>query len=47
MEYMIVRLMHVIIKGKENEPQSNDAAMMLLQDKGDFPSWHKDIKTCY
>lgn len=44
---MIARLMHEISKRKGKETQEDDVAVMLRQDKGDNPSWRKDIKRCY
>ena len=34
-EYLRARLMHMMLKRKEMEPQSDDVAMVLYQNKGD------------
>ena len=46
-EYVRARLMHVMLKRKENEPQSDDVAMILYRSKGANPYSRKDVKMCY
>lgn len=39
--------MYKMLKRKEKEPLEDGAVIILLQNKVDKPSRHKDIKMCY
>jgi hypothetical protein len=45
--YVTARLMHKMWKHKGNEPQSEDAAMMLRQTKGGNSFSHQGTKLCF
>ena len=47
MDYVTAHLMHKMLKRKENEPQSEDAAMMLCQIKGSNSFSHQGAKSCF
>ena len=47
MDYVTAHLMHKMLKRKENEPQSEDAAMMLCQIKGNNSFSHQGAKSCF
>ena len=47
MDYVMVRLMHKILKRKEKEPQDEDTTMVLRQSKGINPFPRQGAKSCF